>query len=67
MARPRQLAMYLAKILTPLSLPDIGKAFGRDHTTVIHAVKTIEDLIVRDKELAADVDLLSRRLKGETV
>ena len=66
-ARPRQLAMYLAKILTPLSLPDIGKAFGRDHTTVIHAVKTIEDLIVRDKELAADVDLLSRRLKGETV
>ena len=66
-ARPRQLAMYLAKTLTPLSLPDIGRAFGRDHTTVVHAVKTIEDLMIRDRELASDVDLLSRRLKGEPV
>ena len=66
-ARPRQLAMYLAKVLTPLSLPDIGKAFGRDHTTVMHAVKTMEDLICRDKTLAGDVDILSRRLKGEPV
>ena len=66
-ARPRQLAMYLAKVLTPLSLPDIGKAFGRDHTTVMHAVKTMEDLICRDKSIAGDVDILSRRLKGEPV
>ena len=66
-ARPRQLAMYLAKVLTPLSLPDIGKAFGRDHTTVMHAVKTMEDLICRDKALAGDADVLTRRLKGEPV
>lgn len=66
-ARPRQLAMYLAKILTPKSLPDIGYAFDRDHTTVMHAVKTIENLISRDKKLSADIDLLTRRLKGETV
>ena len=66
-ARPRQLAMYLAKTLTPLSLPDIGKAFGRDHTTVMHAVKTMEDLLCRDKSLSSDADILSRRLKGEPV
>jgi len=66
-ARPRQLAMYLAKVLTPLSLPDIGKAFGRDHTTVMHAVRTMEDLICRDKNLAQDADILTRRLKGEPV
>ena len=66
-ARPRQLAMYLAKTLTPLSLPDIGQAFGRDHTTVIHAVRTIENLMCRDSELAGDADLLTRRLKGESV
>lgn len=66
-ARPRQLAMYLAKVLTPKSLPDIGKAFGRDHTTVMHAVKTIEDLIIRDKQVSLDVDLLTRRLRGESV
>ena len=65
LARPRQLAMYLAKVLTPQSLPDIGKAFERDHTTVMHAVKTIEDLIRRDKTLSADTDILIRRLKGE--
>ena len=66
-ARPRQLAMYLAKVLTPTSLPDIGHAFERDHTTVMHAVKTIEDLIIRDKQVSADVDLLTRRLKGEAI
>ena len=59
--------MYLAKTLTPLSLPDIGKAFGRDHTTVMHAVKTMEDLLCRDKSLSSDADILSRRLKGEPV
>ena len=66
-ARPRQLAMYLAKVLTQTSLPDIGHAFERDHTTVMHAVKTIEDLLIRDKQLAADADILMRRLKGEAV
>jgi len=64
-ARPRQLAMYLAKMLTPRSLPSIGGEFGRDHTTVIHAVKTIENLLSRDAKLAADADMLIRRLKGE--
>ena len=66
-ARPRQLAMYLAKTLTPLSLPDIGRGFERDHTTVMHAVSTIENLISRDKSLSADADILIRRLKGENI
>ena len=65
--RPRQLAMYLAKTLTPLSLPDIGRGFERDHTTVMHAVSTIENLITRDKSLSADADILIRRLKGENI
>lgn len=65
LARPRQLAMYLSKLLTPQSLPDIGRAFERDHTTVMHAVSTIENLIERDARLAADADTLIRRLKGE--
>src|SRR3546814_3415894 len=51
-ARPRQVAMYLAKRLTPRSLPEIGRRFGgRDHTTVMHAVKRIEELRVEDTEL----------------
>src|SRR6185369_2400178 len=50
-ARPRQVAMYLAKQLTPKSLPNIGRLFGnRDHTTVIHAVRTVERLIGEDKK-----------------
>jgi chromosomal replication initiator protein len=58
-ARPRQLAMYLAKNLTSLSYPDIGRQFGgRDHTTVMHAVKTIESLVKSDDRLAEDVILL---------
>jgi chromosomal replication initiator protein len=64
-ARPRQVAMYLAKQLTQRSLPEIGRRFGgRDHTTVIHAVKTIEALRARDAELDADVRLLLRQLEG---
>lgn len=66
-ARPRQLAMYLAKVLTPTSLPNIAQAFERDHTTVMHAIRTVENLLVRDKSLAADADMLMRRLKGESV
>jgi chromosomal replication initiator protein len=64
-ARPRQVAMYLAKRLTPRSLPEIGRRFGgRDHTTVMHAVKRIEELRVEDAELDADITLLSRQLEG---
>jgi chromosomal replication initiator protein len=64
-ARPRQVAMYLSKQLTPKSLPDIGRRFGgRDHTTVIHAVKQIEKLRASDAELDADIRLLTRQLEG---
>ena len=64
-ARPRQVAMYLSKQLTPKSLPDIGRRFGgRDHTTVIHAVRQIEKLRASDHELDADIRLLMRQLEG---
>jgi chromosomal replication initiator protein len=64
-ARPRQVAMYLAKQLTSRSLPEIGRKFGgRDHTTVIHAVKKIEELIETDSALAEDVELLRRMLQS---
>jgi chromosomal replication initiator protein len=64
-ARPRQVAMYLAKQLTPRSLPEIGKKFGgRDHTTVMHAVKQVEKLSESDRSLADDVAALKRRLSG---
>nr|WP_246449263.1 chromosomal replication initiator protein DnaA [Sphingomonas sabuli] len=64
-ARPRQVAMYLSKQLTPKSLPDIGRRFGgRDHTTVIHAVRQIEKLRAADSELDADIRLLTRQLEG---
>ncbi len=66
-ARPRQLAMYLSKILTPCSMPDIGAQFGRDHTTIMHAVKTIEGLLMIDNQVFEDVTVLTRRLKeGES-
>ena len=59
LARPRQMAMYLAKKLTPRSLPEIGRKFAnRDHTTVIHAVKTIEKLIENNDELKKNVEEL---------
>ena len=62
-ARPRQVAMYLAKKLTPRSLPEIGRRFGgRDHTTVMHAVKRIEELRASDREIDADVTRLTRLL-----
>lgn len=54
-ARPRQIAMYLCKQLTPRSLPEIGRRFNRDHTTVIHAIKQIEKLKPIDGELRAAV------------
>ena len=58
-ARPRQIAMFLAKDLTSLSYPAIGRSFGgRDHTTVMHAVKKIEKLMAEDNLLCSDIDLL---------
>jgi chromosomal replication initiator protein len=64
-ARPRQVAMYLAKQLTPQSLPEIGRKFGgRDHTTVIHAVKKIEELIGEEKAMNEDIVLLRRILES---
>ena len=63
-ARPRQIAMYLAKQLTTRSLPEIGRKFGgRDHTTVMHAVRKIEELTLGDRALAEDVELLRRMLQ----
>ena len=64
-ARPRQVAMYLAKMLTAFSYPEIGRQFGgRDHTTVMHAVRTIEGLISSDKGIAEDVQLLRSLLSS---
>ena len=64
-ARPRQVAMYLAKQLTPRSLPEIGRKFGgRDHTTVIHAVRKIEELSAYDAAFKEDVELLKRLLQS---
>jgi chromosomal replication initiator protein len=61
--RPRQIAMYLAKVLTPRSLPEIGRRFGgRDHTTVLHAVRKIEGMIEGDKSLAEEIELLKRMI-----
>ncbi len=61
--RPRQIAMYLAKVLTPRSLPEIGRRFGgRDHTTVLHAVRKIEDLMRDDRMLAEEIELLKRMI-----
>jgi chromosomal replication initiator protein len=64
-ARPRQVAMFLAKRLTTKSLPEIGRRFGgRDHTTVIHAVRRIEELRTHDNQIAEDVELLRRMLEA---
>ncbi len=64
-ARPRQVAMYLSKHLTSRSLPEIGRAFGgRDHTTVMHAVRKIEEICKADPAFAEDVELLTRMLES---
>jgi chromosomal replication initiator protein len=64
--RPRQIAMYLAKILTPRSLPEIGRRFGgRDHTTVLHAVRKIEQLVAKDRQTAEVIELLKRVLSEQ--
>ncbi|WP_291397145.1 chromosomal replication initiator protein DnaA [Devosia sp.] len=62
--RPRQIAMYLAKALTSRSLPEIGRRFGgRDHTTVLHSVRKVEQMIKDDGELAQEIELLKRMLE----
>ncbi|PWR01411.1 chromosomal replication initiator protein DnaA [Meridianimarinicoccus roseus] len=64
-ARPRQIAMYLSKTLTSRSLPEIGRRFGgRDHTTIMHGVKRIEDLRGRDSQVAEDLEMLRRLLEA---
>ncbi|MBU1827034.1 MAG: chromosomal replication initiator protein DnaA, partial [Alphaproteobacteria bacterium] len=64
-ARPRQVAMYLAKQLTSRSLPEIGRRFGgRDHTTVMHGVRRIEELKGTDSQIADDVEMLRRALEA---
>jgi len=63
-ARPRQVAMYLAKQMTSRSLPEIGRRFGgRDHTTVMHGVRRIEELRITDSQIADDLELLLRALE----
>ena len=62
--RPRQIAMYLAKTMTPRSFPEIGKRFGgRDHTTVLHAVRKVEELAAADAALAQEIELLKRLIQ----
>ena len=64
-ARPRQVAMYLAKQLTSRSLPEIGRKFGgRDHTTVMHAVRKVEELRSGDNEFSEDIELLRRMIES---
>ena len=64
-ARPRQVAMYLSKQLTSRSLPEIGRRFGgRDHTTIMHGCKKIEELMATDSQLADDLQMLRRLLDG---
>ena len=64
-ARPRQVAMYLSKQLTARSLPEIGRKFGgRDHTTVMHAVRKVDELSQADVSFAEDVELLRRMLES---
>ena len=55
--------MYLTKIMTPMALPDIASFYERDHTTIIHAIKTIENLLTRDKQLAQDKETIMAQLK----
>ena len=66
--RPRQVAMYLAKTLTLRSLPEIGRRFGgRDHTTVLHAVRKITALVAKDVALCNEVEMLKHQLQPEAI
>ena len=63
--RPRQIAMYLSKTMTPRSLPEIGRRFGnRDHTTVLHAVRKIEEMATADRVLHDEIEMLRRLVAG---
>lgn len=63
--KPRQIAMYLAKVMTLRSMPEIGRRFGgRDHTTALHAVRKIGDLVASDAALAAEVEALRRQIES---
>ncbi len=65
--KPRQVAMYLAKVMTPRSLPEIGRRFGnRDHTTVLHAVRKIEGLAKDDNKLEQELELLQRLIQDQS-
>ncbi|MBR6356385.1 MAG: chromosomal replication initiator protein DnaA [Alphaproteobacteria bacterium] len=63
-ARPRQIAMYLAKQLTSRSLPEIGRKFDRDHTTVMHAVRKVEELLIEDASMTESIEALRRALEN---
>ncbi|MGD9739242.1 MAG: chromosomal replication initiator protein DnaA [Bauldia sp.] len=64
--RPRQIAMYLSKVMTPRSLPEIGRRFGgRDHTTVLHAVRKIEELMAADRALGDEIELLRKLIEDQ--
>ncbi len=66
--RPRQIAMYLSKMMTPRSLPEIGRRFGgRDHTTVLHAVRKIEELTNANRALADEVELLRKMIEDQPI
>lgn len=66
--RPRQIAMYLSKAMTPRSLPEIGRRFGgRDHTTVLHAVRKIEELIQGDRSLGDEIELLRKMIEDQPI
>ena len=65
LARPRQIAVYLSKILTTRSLPEIGRKFGgRDHTTVLHAVRKIQELLTKDPEMENDIKVLRKSVES---
>jgi hypothetical protein len=62
-ARPRQIAMYLVKTLTDKSLSDVSRRFGRDHTTVLHAVRVVAERMERDGRLRDEIDLIKLRIQ----
>ena len=62
--RPRQIAIFMAKMLTTKSLPDIGREFNRDHTTVIYSIQRVEKMIATDGTIAEDIEIIRRRLES---
>ncbi len=64
-AFPRQISMYLSRKYTEKALADIGKAFNRDHSTVVHSVRTITESIARNSSVRGQVDLLANKLQKQ--